>query len=480
MQQNNKSNVREWLSPLLYLCNNPISLAGVVLVTAATVFWLYMFPTGMAGETPNPYIGIALYVILPGFFFAGLALIPIGAWFRKRRDLLSGRRPGSYPPINWGNADFRRLALFIIGATFVNMALASVFSYDAIDYMDSVTFCGKTCHQVMEPEYAAYQNSPHSRVGCVKCHIGSGASWFVKSKLSGAGQVLAVILNNYERPIPTPVRNLRPARDTCETCHWPEKFEEDRLRVIPKFADDETNSESKTVLLMMIGGGSRGGGIHGVHMGPGVTVRYWPSDESRQTIPRVEYTGPGKHAVYTATDAKPELLRNLKTERVMDCMDCHNRPTHTFELPAAAIDKAIASGQISSALPFVKKKGMEILKATYASNQEAAERIPASLEQYYRQSYPAVSQQRGEEIARAGRSLSAIFNRNVFPAMKVTWGSYPNNLGHTDFPGCFRCHDDNHATADGSKSVTQDCNTCHKLLAVEEVKPKILTELSVQ
>ncbi len=480
MQQNNSNNMREWLSPLLHVTNNPISLLGVVLVTAATVFWLYMFPVGAAGETSNPYIGIALYIILPGVFFAGLSLIPLGAWFRKRRDRQSGHTPGSYPPINWANADFRRLALFIVGATFVNVALASVFGYDAVSYMDSVTFCGKTCHQVMEPEYAAYQNSPHSRVECVKCHIGPGASWFVKSKLSGASQLLAVTFNTYERPIPTPVRNLRPARETCETCHWPQKFEEDRLRIIPKFSDDETNTQTKTVLLMLIGGGGRLGGIHGVHMGPGVKIRYWPSDESRQTIPRVEYTGRGKTSIYTAADVKPEVLKNLKTERLMDCMDCHNRPTHTFDLPDGAIDKAIATGQISRSLPFVKKKGLEILKASYSSNQEAAHRIPVTLEQYYRDSYPAISQQHRDEIARAGRTLSAIYNRNVFPAMKVAWGSYPNNLGHTDFPGCFRCHDDNHASADGSVKITQDCNACHKLLAMDEANPKVLSDLGVQ
>ncbi|MCX6624126.1 MAG: NapC/NirT family cytochrome c, partial [Acidobacteria bacterium] len=143
------------------------------------------------------------------------------------RDRATGHTPASYPEINWANSDFRRLAIFVMAATFVNVALASVFGYDAIGYMDSVTFCGKTCHSVMEPEYAAYQNSPHSRVECVKCHIGPGAGWFVKSKLSGASQLLAVTFNTYERPIPTPVRNLRPARDTCETCHWPDKFGED-------------------------------------------------------------------------------------------------------------------------------------------------------------------------------------------------------------------------------------------------------------
>ena len=371
--------------------------------------------------------------------------------------------------------------MFFVGAaSFVNICLASVFGMDAVSYMDSVTFCGKTCHTVMEPEYAAYQNSPHSRVECVKCHIGPGTSWFVKSKLSGAHQLIAVAFNTYERPIPTPVRNLRPARETCETCHWPDKFGEDKLRIVPKFADDEANTSAKSVLLMLVGGGGRGRGIHGAHMGPGVKIRYWASDESRQTIPRVEYFGKGKTTVYTAADAKPEVLNKLQPERVMDCMDCHNRPTHTYELPDPAINKSMNFGEISPTLPFVKKKSMELLKATYSSNQEAAQRIPAGLDRYYRENHAAIYEQRKGEIAQAGRTLAAIYNRNVFPAMKVVWGSYPNNLGHNDFPGCFRCHDDNHASADGLKKVTQDCNACHKLLAMEEANPKVLSDLGVQ
>ncbi|MCX6624127.1 MAG: cytochrome C, partial [Acidobacteria bacterium] len=250
--------------------------------------------------------------------------------------------------------------------------------------------------------------------------------------------------------------------------------------IIPKFGDDATNAQTKTVLLMMVGGGGRGRGIHGAHMRPGVTIRYWPGDESRQTIPRVEYNDRGKTTVYTAADAKPEVLKNLKEERTMDCVDCHNRPTHTYELPDPAINKSIATGEISGALPFVKKKGMELLKASYSSNAEAAQRIPAGLEQYYRENYASLYEERKSEIARAGKALSAIYNRNVFPAMKVVWGSYPNNLGHTDFPGCFRCHDDNHASAGGAAKITQDCNSCHKLLAMDEANPKVLSDLGVQ
>src|SRR5262249_42020441 len=161
-------------------------------------------------------------------------------------------------------------------------------TYGAVSYMEEVSFCGQTCH-VMEPEFTAYQASPHSRVACVNCHVGSGASWFVRSKVSGTRQVIALISNTYPRPIPTPVHNLRPARETCETCHWPQKYAEDLIRVFPKFAEDEANTMTRTVMMVKVGEVNRGVGIHSAHLAQGVRIRYAHSDEVRQTIPWVEY-----------------------------------------------------------------------------------------------------------------------------------------------------------------------------------------------
>ena len=466
-----------WLSPLIHLSHNWMSRAGVIIVTAATVFWLFALPTTLRGDVHNPYIGLLTYLLLPAVFFAGLILIPLGIIWRQRRERRSGLYPTYFPPLNWRNADLRRLVIFVAVTTVANIAIASQLTYGAITYMETTTFCGQTCHTVMTPEYTAYQGSPHSRVECVQCHIGPGASWFVKSKLSGLGQVVAVALNNYPRPIPTPVHNLRPARETCEQCHWPQKYAEDRLRLIDKYGDDEANSLTKTVLLLKVGGGNGGLGIHGTHLGSGVKIRYASTDEGRQNIPWIEYIKDGKSTLYLAPGAKADPGKLALRE--MDCMDCHNRPTHTYELPERAVDHAMEAGDISPTLPYAKKKGVEVIKQAYASREEAARRIPAEFEAYYRQSYPAVYQQRQADIRRSAAKLLAIYDRNVFPAMKVTWGSYPNNLGHTDFPGCFRCHDDAHATANGAKKVTQDCGACHNLLAMEEANPKVLTDLGV-
>ena len=301
-------------------------------------------------------------------------------WLKRRREGRSGIYPPEFPTLSWSNPELRKLVYFIGATTVANIVIGSQVAYSAINYMDSVSFCGKTCHTVMEPEFTAYQASPHSRVECVKCHIGPGASWFVQSKLSGTRQLFAVTFKTYPRPIPTPVHNLRPARETCEACHWPQKYGEDRVRVINKFADDETNSLTKTVLLMKIGGGNHGVGIHGTHLGPGVTIRYAATDEQRQNIPWVEYNGPGRQTLYTTADAKPN--GGGAPIRGMDCMDCHNRPAHSYDLPERGMDKAMAAGLISNNLPFVKKKGVEILKGNYLNRDEAAQKIPAAFIKY--------------------------------------------------------------------------------------------------
>jgi hypothetical protein len=464
------------LSPLVHLCNNWISLIGVVVVTTATVFWLFVLPTTMRGGVHNPYNGILAFLLLPVLFFLGLVLIPLGIYWRNKREKQRGLYPAGFPPLNWKNMEFRRLLTFVGVTTFANIVIASQLSYGAVSYMETVSFCGQTCHTVMQPEFTAYQGSPHSRVECVQCHIGPGESWFVRSKLSGIRQVFAVMFHTYETPIPTPVRNLRPARETCESCHWPQKYGEDRLRIINNFGDDENNSLTKTVLLMKIGGGNRGIGIHGTHLGPGVHIRYGHSDPQRESIPWIEYNGPGGKTVYAAAGA-PADGKGLSI-REMDCIDCHNRPSHSFTLPERSVDQAMFAGDISAGLPFARKKSVEILKIEYASREAAAARIPAAVEAFYRDTYPAVYKERQAEVTKTAQSVLAIYNRNVFPAMKIKWGTYPNNIGHTDSPGCFRCHDDSHASADGRK-VTQDCGACHNLLAMEDAAPKILTELGV-
>ena len=300
----------------------------------------------------------------------------------------------------------------------------------------------------MAPEYSAYENSPHSRVECVQCHIGPGAGWFVRSKLSGLRQVFAVTLHTYSRPIPSPVKYLRPARDTCEQCHWPQRFSGDKFVLKTNYKDDEKNTPMTTALVMKIGGRASTGsvGIHGRHLDDGSRIQYISTDERRQVIPVVYYTDDkGKTVEYASTDTKVSKQELEKGEkRTMDCIDCHNRPTHSFELPVNGVDLRMSRGLISSELPYIHKKAVELLKADYPDRDSAQNQIVAGIENYYRMSYPDVYTSKRALILQSAENVARIYLRNIFPEMKMSWGVHPNNLGHNDFPGCFRCHDGSH------------------------------------
>lgn len=467
-------NVPEKRPAWFVLTQNWASLAGVFLVTTAGISWLFVLPLQVRGHVDNPYIGIIVFLILPIVFFAGLALIAVGIYIGRKRI-----RRGLAEPAFDRKTALRRLAWFFGITTLANVLIGTQVTYRAVEHMETPQFCGATCH-TMHPEFAAYRNSPHSRVECVECHVAPGAAGWVNSKAAGTRQLIETVFNTYRRPIPSALESNRliPARETCENCHWPGAFGGVRLRVFNKYAEDEANTRTQTVMLMLIGGGKIPG-IHGAHVGPGIHIRYAAPDGARQTIPWVEYRNEnsGKTLTFVASDSTPDSIKDLPRYE-MQCVDCHNRPTHTFELPDRAMDKAMALGDIPVTLPFIKKAGVEALKVNYSSNKEASEQLPASIISNYQKNYPDVYGKRSQDVNQAAQAILAIYNRNVFPDLKVTWGTYPNNLGHTDFPGCFRCHDGSHATAD-NVSITQDCNTCHEPLAMEEASPEILKSLGI-
>jgi NapC/NirT cytochrome c family, N-terminal region len=460
--------------PVLHLLTSHwVSMLGVSLVSTAGFSWLFVLPMHIRGHADNPYIGLLVFVLIPIIFFLGLAMIPLGIFLAKRRvrDELGH--------VQDRKGAIRRLGLFFGVTTFVNLLIGSQITYRAVSHMESVQFCGQSCH-VMQPEFTAHQLPPHEKVECVECHVVPGAAGFLRAKLAGTRQLAMVLTNSYPRPIPSAIESnrLAPSADTCEQCHDRDKNSGVKVRVIPKFSPDEANTASYTVLSMKIGGGAYGG-IHGAHMGPGINIRYAAADSKRQTIPRVEYKNSisGVTSVYTAADAKADSAASLPTFE-MECADCHNRAAHSFELAERAIDHGIDNGQVSASLPFVKKQALELLKADYSSGEEAAQKIPAAVAAFYQKQYPDVASKRSREIASSGNAIAAIYAHNVFPDLKVTWGTYPNNLGHTDFPGCFRCHDENHATPD-KKTISQDCSLCHEAVAVEEASPAILTTLGI-
>jgi len=458
----------------MLLTSHWLTILGALLATTAGFSWLFVLPIQVQGHTSNPYIGIVVFVLIPIVFIAGLMAIALGVFLaRKRIQAGLAAVPDRHTYV-------RTLAIFFAATTAINIVIGTQGTYRAVEHMETTQFCGQSCH-VMKPEFTAHENSPHAQVLCVDCHVGPGATGWVRSKAAGTRQLMDVVFNRVHKPIASAMETSRlvPSGDTCEHCHWSQIFDASKLRVIFHFKDDEENTQTQTVLMMLTGGGGTGG-IHGKHVGPGIEIRYAAADGKRQTIPWVEYRNrsTGEVRTFLAAGSNDTSIASLSRYR-MECVDCHNRPTHTFELPDRAVDAELGLGRISWSLPFIKKKAMELLRTNYASSEDAARTIPATLSQFYRDRYPDISLQRSGEISRAGAELAGIYNRNVFPDLKVTWGTYPNNLGHTDFPGCFRCHDGWHSTADAKSTITQDCNTCHEPLAVEEGNPEVLKTIGL-
>jgi len=454
---------------LVLLTSSWISMLGAALVTLAGFSWLFVLPLNISGHVANPYIGLLVFIAIPIVFFAGLLLIPIGIALAKGK-VIENLNEAEDRRLAW-----RRVGIFFGVMTVANVVIASQLSYRAVQHMDTVQFCGQTCH-VMKPEFTAHAAlPPHQAVACAECHIAPGATGWLKAKMNGTSQLMAVVFNNYPRPIESAMEDnkLVSSAETCEQCHARDRPISPRLRVIPSYKDDEANTRTTTVLLMRIGI------IHASHLGPGVRIRYAAADKKRQTIPWVEYTNmqTGVSRSYLASGTAADSVRSLPTFE-MQCVDCHNRASHVFELPDRAVNQAMALGQIAASLPFVKKEGVQLLKASYSSGDEAAQKIPSALSAFYLQKYPDAAAKQGAAIQAAGQTLAAIYGRNVFPDLKVTWGTYPNNLGHTDDPGCFRCHDESHLTA-GKKTITQDCNACHQAVAMDEASPEILKTLEL-
>jgi len=453
-----------------------ITMLGVALVTTAGFSWLFVLPIHFRGHTDNPYIGIVVFIFIPVIFISGLLLIALGVFLTRRRGLIKeGQIVGADR-----RTYIRKLAIFFAVTTAVNIVIGTQGTYRAVEHLETVQFCGQTCH-VMKPEFTAHENSPHANIECVDCHVAPGVVGWVQSKKAGTRQLMDVMFKRLHYPIKSAMETNRlvPSSETCEQCHWPQKFDAVKLRVIFHFKNDEANTQTQTVLMMLTGGGDFGG-IHGKHLGVGVEILYAAADPKRQTIPWVEYRNRknGESRTFLADGATAQSVASLPRFQ-MQCVDCHNRPTHTFELPERAVDRAMGTGRVSPTLPFIKKMAVELLNANYSSSDEASRMIPAKLASYYQQSNPTLSSQRSKDISDAGAEIVAIYNRNVFPDLKVTWGTYPNNLGHTDFPGCFRCHDGSHSTSDKNVTITQDCNTCHEPLAMEEATPNVLKAIGL-
>ncbi len=451
-----------------------VATTGAIIVTILfPVLVIYAVLEAMA-VIDNPQTGFIVYGALTWMFILGHIMVFVGLFLLRNKKAPPLFSASDFKGLIKESTRFnsvRKLILFVSFITFFNFMVIGVTAYNGYHYSESVSFCAKLCHGVMIPEFTAYQNSPHSRVACVECHIGSGAKWFVKSKLSGARQLVAVSLNSYAKPIATPIHGLRPARETCEECHRPELFHGNNLKVKDKFLDDEMNTHVQTILLMKVGTGNYRGhkaeGIHG-HVSKSRKIMFEYADLKRETIGDVILIKEdGSEIAFTAGSVEPDAGSHEGGRKAMDCLDCHNRPTHIYLSQEEALDQKLLNGEIPRDLPYIKKQAMEIISQEYRSHEEAEKKISEHLAYWYNKNYPKLTERNPSMLENAITGVTQTYTENVFPDMHIGFGTYRSYLGHRGESGCFRCHDDSHENENG-ETISQDCDTCHLILAEEE------------
>lgn len=454
---------------------NIISLLGM-LTSAISALMIAIF---LALQTfrgfENPYLEIVTFFILPVGILLGGALTYIGAWHTRskhRKNPAAGLPP--LPRLDFNDPKKLRLAGFFALVTVIFFAVIAIATIKGFEFTESTAFCGEVCHTQMEPEHTAWKESPHARVRCVECHVGGGLDYYVKAKINGTRQLYSVLTATYPTPIPTPVHNLRPARGTCERCHWPEKFISSRYKVFSHNAPNEENTRREVQMLIKIGGKPGAPNTSGIHWHIGKVVTYIATDEKRMNIPYISVKRNDEVLdEYVSIDkplSKEEIAKGEK--RVMDCIDCHNRPAHSYHPPSDELDHAFEANKLDPSLPFLKKIAVELLEKPYKSNDEALASIDRGVHEYYEKNYPALVKSKPASIKQAFEEIQRIYSRNYFPRMKVVWSAYPTHMGHFYFPGCFRCHDGKHKNAAG-KFISNDCNQCHLVISqIQENIPK--------
>ncbi|MFL6282231.1 MAG: cytochrome c3 family protein [Pyrinomonadaceae bacterium] len=450
------------------LFRNYISFTGAAIVAASLTSITLLFLIELTAADTNPYLGILTYIILPGFLVFGLCVILLGMWRERRRRRRSPASIAAYPVLDLNDPRRRRNFLGFVAAVFIFIFMSAFGSYRAYEHTESVQFCGQTCHTVMKPEFTAFRVASHANIRCVDCHVGPGPEWYVRSKLAGSRQLYHVLMGDYERPVRTPVANMRAANETCARCHWPNKFHGDELKEFKHFAYDEANTPRGVRMLVHVGGGSpENGPVSGIHwhMNLANEINFVSSDEQRQNVAWVQWKGrDGSVVEYTARDSKltPEQIAQAPKRR-MDCIDCHNRPTHVYLPPDRSVDDSLAAGKLDASLPFVKREAVALLSKSYATTDEGLRSIADGLEGFYRTNYPEVYAGRGDSVRSAIAEVQRVFQTYTFPEMKTDWQSHPNNIGHFYAQGCFRCHDGEHVSPTG-RVISKDCRICHTAL----------------
>jgi len=446
--------------------HNLISYIGTVVTLVSLAMFIFLYVLSSISSIGKAYEGLIIFMVIPVFIILGLLLIPVGMIINTRRQRRTAKKGISLGVFDLNRPQNRNAAAIFLSGTLVFLFLSALGSYKAYHFTESVLFCGTLCHRVMNPEYTAYKTSPHARVSCAECHVGPGASWYVKSKLSGLYQVYATIANIYPHPIPAPIKSLRPARETCEQCHWPQKVYGKQQRLEIHYLPDKNNTRWDIEMLLNTGAGNPAFGFEtGIHwhINQDIQIEYIHTDEERLKIARVILTNirNKKRIVCDTTREKiSEEDLGKYPARIMDCIDCHNRPSHIYKSPLEFINIAIASGKIDAKLPFIKKVAVEACLDSFQNMAEAMRGIEQKVRKYYSDNYPDILKEQKDRIDISIAGIQEAFSQNIFPVMKVRWEAYQDHIGHLNTYGCFRCHDNQHLSETG-RTITQNCTLCH-------------------
>ncbi len=457
--------MRQRLRKLLY---NPVSLIGLVVAVFNIGFIVFLSIIEAVSERVHPYADLVIWLILPALVLFGVVLIIIGIKRERRKEREGTQAEHRFLTVDFNDPKHRKTVVVLLTGFLLLSLLYAFAGYKAYEFTESETFCGMMCHRVMGPEFRSHAYSVHAEIACVDCHVGPGAKYFLLYKLKGTRQLFDVMFDRYPRPIPTPVVDLRPSQDVCEHCHGPKYQINQRLESRTYFLADEKNTR-KTINLLLRMGKAEITTEHPpkMHWHSSTTqeIVYVAVDSKRMVIPWIRVKRlDGKERVYRIIDSKMSDAEAAKAgPRRMDCVDCHNRPGHTYNPPDVILNALLAVHLIDPDLPEIKRVAIKALDAEYASQEDAQKRIGASIRDFYKSSFPTLSSNKVAAITAAIGALQRAYSRNYDPSMKVSWKNFPNNQGHRFSPGCFRCHDGKHRSDDGA-ILSRDCSLCHLLI----------------
>ena len=453
---------------------NRIGKAGVVITTTVFITFILFETSQSLGMIRNAYFGLITYLLFPVLFIIGLICIPIG-WHQYRKT--TGKSTRELLNEQFEQTDIQPgplgspLTRTIVMLTVVNVLILSLSGIRMLHFMDQAKFCGTACHTVMNPEWVTYQKSPHARVKCVECHVGEGVDALIASKLNGVRQMYLAAFHLYHRPIPTPVHTLRPARETCEHCHWPEKFYGQRLVTHIHYGMDSLSTPRYSTLNVKIDAGSDGHqpGAHW-HVAESNRITFTSVNDEREKMITVTAWHNNENPV-TYTNRNIESYEPAgKKERKMDCVDCHNRATHIYKQAEDVVDQLIRQGDLDRDLPFIKREALAALTFNYPSEAAAMKGIANQLANYYKRYEPTVSKTKQPKIEHAITLLQQAYTTFRHHHMRIEWGTYTSHIGHQGDTGCFRCHNPDMVNDQG-QAIRNDCTLCHSILAMDSEKP---------